>query len=62
MNRFKIILGEESSFEEIWKTRETHLDNVKGFKKLLNEFISDILPTQYPEIYKIKLNLHISDG
>ena len=32
MNRFKIILGEETTFEEIWKTRETHLDNVKGFE------------------------------
>ena len=32
MNRFKIILGEEKNFEEIWKTRETHLDNVKGFE------------------------------
>ena len=33
MNRFKIILGEESTFEEIWKIRETHLDNVRGFKQ-----------------------------
>ena len=33
MNRFKIILGEETVFEEIWKNRETHLDKVKGFKE-----------------------------
>ncbi len=33
MNRFKIILGEEAAFEEIWKNRETHLDKVKGFKE-----------------------------
>ena len=32
MNRFKIIMGEEKNFEEIWKTRETYLDNVKGFE------------------------------
>tara|TARA_Y100000590_G_C14983335_1_gene737198 strand:- start:102 stop:404 length:303 start_codon:yes stop_codon:yes gene_type:complete len=33
MNRFKIILGEESKFEELWRNRETHLDSVKGFRK-----------------------------
>ncbi len=33
MNRFKIILGKENAFEEIWKNRETHLDMVKGFKE-----------------------------
>ena len=27
MNRFKIKLGSESSFENIYKNRETHLDN-----------------------------------
>ena len=34
MNRFKIILGKEKEFEEVWRTRETYLDEVKGF----NEF------------------------
>ena len=34
MNRFKIILGKEEEFEEVWRTRETYLDEVKGF----NEF------------------------
>ena len=33
MNRFKIILGKEVEFEKIWKSRETHLDKVPGFKK-----------------------------
>ena len=33
MNRFKIVIGRESDFEDIWKNRETHLDNVKGFRK-----------------------------
>ena len=31
MNRFKIILGKENDFENVWKTRETFLDNVEGF-------------------------------
>ena len=33
MNRFKIAIGRESDFEDIWKYRETYLDNVKGFRK-----------------------------
>ena len=33
MNLFKIIWGEESKFEELWRNRETHLDSVKGFRK-----------------------------
>ena len=32
MNRFKIAIGRESDFEDIWKNRETHLDGVKVFK------------------------------
>ncbi|MCP5468263.1 MAG: antibiotic biosynthesis monooxygenase [Deltaproteobacteria bacterium] len=31
MNRFKIALGAESQFIEIWKNRETYLDEVPGF-------------------------------
>ena len=31
MNRFKIILGKENDFENVWKTRETFLDDVEGF-------------------------------
>ena len=33
MNRFKIVLGRENDFETVWKSRETHLEGVKGFKK-----------------------------
>lgn len=33
MNRFKIKLGEEDTFEEIWRTRDSHLESVPGFKK-----------------------------
>ena len=33
MNRFKIVLGKENDFENVWKNRETHLDKVPGFKK-----------------------------
>ena len=33
MNRFKIVLGRENDFETVWKSRETHLEDVKGFKK-----------------------------
>ena len=31
MNRFRIVLGREQEFEEIWKNRDTHLENVPGF-------------------------------
>ena len=34
MNRFRIVRGQEGAFEGVWKSRETHLDNVPGF----NEF------------------------
>ena len=33
MNRFKIVLGKEQDFEKVWKERDTHLNNVKGFKE-----------------------------
>jgi heme-degrading monooxygenase HmoA len=32
MNRFKIAIGREEDFENIWRNRETHLDDVSGFK------------------------------
>ena len=32
MNRFKIAIGRESDFEDIWKNRETHLDEEKVFE------------------------------
>ena len=33
MNRFLIKRGKEELFEEIWKSRETHLDEFPGFLK-----------------------------
>jgi heme-degrading monooxygenase HmoA len=33
MNRFKIALGRETEFVDIWRNRETHLDSVPGFKQ-----------------------------
>lgn len=33
MNRFKVKIGEEKYFEEIWKNRDSHLKDVQGFKK-----------------------------
>ncbi len=33
MNRFRIALGKEQEFIDIWKNRDTHLDKVPGFKE-----------------------------
>ena len=33
MNRFKIWKGKEQEFEEIWRTRDTYLSDIKGFKQ-----------------------------
>ena len=33
MNRFKIVLGKEKEFEDVWKNRDTHLKDVPGFKE-----------------------------
>ena len=33
MNRFKIALGKEEEFEKVWRERDTHLSDVKGFKE-----------------------------
>ena len=32
MNRFKIKPGEEEAFEEVWRSRDSHLENVPGFQ------------------------------
>ena len=32
MNRFCIVPGQESAFEQIWRARETFLDSVPGFR------------------------------
>ena len=31
MNRFKVTIGREDAFEEIWKSRDSHLKDVEGF-------------------------------
>ncbi len=31
MNRFKVIKGGESAFEQVWLSRDSHLDRVPGF-------------------------------
>ena len=35
MNRFKVQNGSESDFEEIWKSRDSTLDQMKGFREFL---------------------------
>jgi heme-degrading monooxygenase HmoA len=32
MNRFKVIKEERKAFEDLWVTRQSHLDEVKGFR------------------------------
>lgn len=31
MNRFKVLKGSEKDFEQVWLTRDTHLNEVPGF-------------------------------
>jgi len=33
MNRFKVVLGKEDAFQEVWEKRESYLDEVPGFIK-----------------------------
>lgn len=33
MNRFKIVLGREDDFMAVWKNRDSHLNDVPGFKE-----------------------------
>ena len=33
MNRFRIALGSEDVFEELWRSRESQLDQVPGFQE-----------------------------
>jgi heme-degrading monooxygenase HmoA len=33
MNRFRIAVGREDVFEEMWRSRESHLDEVEGFRE-----------------------------
>lgn len=32
MNRFKIVKGQEDAFEAVWRSRDTHLDSVPGYR------------------------------
>ncbi len=31
MNRFRIVRGQEAAFEEVWRSRDSHLKGVPGF-------------------------------
>lgn len=33
MNRFRIALGRETDFEDIWRKRDSHLEGVPGFRE-----------------------------
>lgn len=33
MNRFKVARGSEEVFEELWRSRDTYLDDVPGFEQ-----------------------------
>jgi heme-degrading monooxygenase HmoA len=33
MNRFKVVRGKESAFEEMWRDRQSYLDDVPGFRE-----------------------------
>lgn len=33
MNRFRVALGREEDFENIWKNRDSHLKQMKGFRE-----------------------------
>ena len=43
MNRFQVNAGQESAFEEMWRSRETYLDQVPGFVAfaLLKNWLAD---------------------
>jgi heme-degrading monooxygenase HmoA len=49
MNRFNVNRGKESDFEEMWRSRETYLDQVPGFVSfaLLKNWIHDDGTTEY---------------
>ncbi len=33
MNRFRIAVGRESDFEDLWRQRDSHLNGVPGFRE-----------------------------
>ena len=60
MNRFRIVKGQESEFEEIWKTRNTYLENEPGFVKFnLDIFIEILVGYVRNNGFKIKLSVPI---
>ena len=42
MNRFKIVKGKEDIFEDIWKNRDSHLDNVTGFDQATIDILTNM--------------------
>lgn len=49
MNRFQVNRGQESAFEEMWRGRETYLQEVPGFLafSLLRNWLSEDVTTEY---------------
>ena len=49
MNRFKVNRGKEGAFEEMWRSRETYLDQVPGFVSfsLLRNWLADDSTTEF---------------
>ena len=50
MNRFQVNQGKESAFEEMWRSRETYLNDVPGFVAfalLRNSMPNDSKTTEY---------------
>jgi len=33
MNRFRVTKGREAEFEQVWRTRDSHLESVPGFEQ-----------------------------
>lgn len=33
MNRFRIVKGEEEAFEQVWRERDRHLEEVPGYRE-----------------------------
>ena len=62
MNRFLIKSGKEELFEEIWKSRETHLEETLGFIKFnLLKSISKEGSTLYASHTKWKSKSHFEN-
>ena len=36
MNRFRVAKGSEAAFEQVWLSRDSHLDKVPGFVEFHN--------------------------